>query len=64
MKFSPSFILLPALFSLLALSSCAQNPVSERHEFVAMSESDEVLMGRKSDTAGEPQAGQTLKIVQ
>ena len=64
MKFSPSFKLLPALFSLRVLSICAQNPVSGWQEFVAISESDEVLMGRKSDTAGEPQASQTLKIVQ
>ncbi len=57
MKFSSISLLFPALFSLLALTGCAQNPVSGRQEFVAMSESDEVRMGRQSDTEVKQEYG-------
>ncbi len=42
---------------LAALSGCATNPVSGRQDFVMMSESDEVAMGRQSDLQVRKQYG-------
>ena len=47
MNYSPFRKIAFAVFTLLALASCAQNPVSGRQEFVAMSESEEIQIGRK-----------------
>jgi len=44
--------LLPRLFALLAallLVNCAQNPVSGRHDFVMISEQEEIAIGRRED---------------
>ena len=42
---------------LAALSGCATNPVSGRQDFVMMSESDEIAMGRQSDMQVRKQYG-------
>jgi predicted Zn-dependent protease len=47
MKKSP-FLLLAACFA-LTFSGCAQNPVSGGQDFVMMSESQEIALGRKAD---------------
>lgn len=49
--------LLLLILMLAALSGCATNPVSGRQDFVMMSESDEVSMGRQSDLQVRKQYG-------
>lgn len=41
--------ILLAILMLAGLSGCAMNPVSGKQDFVMMSESDEIALGRKSD---------------
>jgi predicted Zn-dependent protease len=48
MKISPMKILLVCL-SLLSLAGCAQNPVTGQQDFVMMSESQEISIGRRDD---------------
>ena len=48
MKISPMKILLVCL-SLLSLAGCAQNPVTGQQDFVMMSESQEIAIGRRDD---------------
>ncbi len=48
MKISPMKILLAGL-CLLSLAGCAQNPVTGQQDFVMMSESQEIAIGRRDD---------------
>ena len=45
------------LIALLATAGCAQNPVSGRQEFVAMSETQEIQIGRQGDTEVKQEYG-------
>ncbi|MBY0578267.1 MAG: M48 family metalloprotease [Burkholderiales bacterium] len=45
------------IFALIALPGCAVNPVSGRQDFVMMSESEEIALGRKSDLEVRKQYG-------
>jgi predicted Zn-dependent protease len=57
MKSSPASRLFAALLCLELLASCAVNPVTGRQNFVMMSESEEVLTGKKGDEEVRKQYG-------